>query len=414
MNADLLYQVLLVPTTDCLFHGRDRETTSLFADLAGTEDFLASHVLRVPGGLSPGTKEGGNVRESKGKAKQYNTINARTVVIKDTFVYSNKGFKSLNQAQLLSDAIFYSDFPERQQWLVYYISRPLVGTYEPISIVPATIRTREQREADRLKKTQAVNGEASHGPLSSPRKKQIDSFNDLLNEFPMISRQMQTGLEKILKDYSGQFNKPVSRPSLSRSSSVSSRRSNQSLEDSLASLKSAVSDSETLRPGMSSLDPEEDTMRFALENATTAAIDLFQSVDKQQLSMLGATSNLSGPVVERLIEKYVAEQLHERCLFPRICNIRKSEDSELESRIRRMADIDIAQVGIPIEHGKQGKRNLALRMDRGVAVFKKLGVASSPQEMVEILLATHKKPSPKTSPRRSKAARITRHWRRRR
>lgn len=344
----------------------------------------------MPGGIVQGNKEGGNVRESKGKAKQYTTINARTVVIKDTFVYSNKGFKSLNQAQLLSDTIFYSDGPEKQQWLVYYISRPLVGSFDAISIIPATIKTREQREAERAKKAQVTNGEASQGPLSNPKKKEIATFNDLLNEFPMIARQMHVGLENILKDYSAQFDKPLSRPPLSRSSSVSSHQSSKSLEDSLVSLKSAVSDGETLRPTMSSLDPEEDSMRFALENATTAAIDLFQGVDKQQLSLLGATTNLSGPAVERLIEKYIAEQLHERSLFPRLCSIRRSEDLELESRIRRMTDIDIAQVGIPIEHGKEGKRDLALRMDRGVAVFKKLGVAGSPQEMIEILLGTQK------------------------
>ncbi len=42
----------------------------------------------------------------------------------------------------------------------------------------------------------------------------------------------------------------------------------------------------------------------------TAAIDLFQSVDKQQLSLLGATTDLTGPVVERLIERYVTENIH--------------------------------------------------------------------------------------------------------
>jgi hypothetical protein len=32
-----------------------------------------------------------NMRESRGKAKQYTTINGRTIVIKDNFAYSNKG-----------------------------------------------------------------------------------------------------------------------------------------------------------------------------------------------------------------------------------------------------------------------------------------------------------------------------------
>ena len=32
-----------------------------------------------------------NMRESRGRAKQYTTINGRTVVVKDSFIYSNKG-----------------------------------------------------------------------------------------------------------------------------------------------------------------------------------------------------------------------------------------------------------------------------------------------------------------------------------
>jgi hypothetical protein len=35
------------------------------------------------------------MRESRGKAKQYTTINGRTVVVKDAFVYSNKGCFSI-------------------------------------------------------------------------------------------------------------------------------------------------------------------------------------------------------------------------------------------------------------------------------------------------------------------------------
>lgn len=31
------------------------------------------------------------MRESRGRAKQYSTLNGRTLVIKDSYVYSNKG-----------------------------------------------------------------------------------------------------------------------------------------------------------------------------------------------------------------------------------------------------------------------------------------------------------------------------------
>ena len=82
------YQILLVPTTEVLLTSRDRESNALYSDLTSSEEFLASHVIRTAGAQAP---TNGNVRDNRGKAKQYNTINGRTVVVKESFVYSNKG-----------------------------------------------------------------------------------------------------------------------------------------------------------------------------------------------------------------------------------------------------------------------------------------------------------------------------------
>lgn len=82
---------MLVPTTEVLLTSRDRDTGALYAELAGSEEFLGSHVLRIPASHAAGGKDAPSMRENRGKAKQYTTINGRTVVIKDAFVYSNKG-----------------------------------------------------------------------------------------------------------------------------------------------------------------------------------------------------------------------------------------------------------------------------------------------------------------------------------
>ncbi len=87
-------QVLLVPTTEVLLTHYDRDTGSSLADLASTDEFLASHVLRLPAPALaapvPGA-EGSISRENRAKAKQFTTVNGRTLVIKETLVYSNKG-----------------------------------------------------------------------------------------------------------------------------------------------------------------------------------------------------------------------------------------------------------------------------------------------------------------------------------
>lgn len=84
-----------MPTTEVLLTSRDRESNALYSDLVSSEDFLASHVIRITGTLAPGN---GSVRDSRGKAKQYNTINGRTLVVKESFVYSNKGTASSSQS----------------------------------------------------------------------------------------------------------------------------------------------------------------------------------------------------------------------------------------------------------------------------------------------------------------------------
>lgn len=209
----------------------------------------------------------------------------------------------------------------------------------------------------------------------------------------MIARQMQAGLEGIFKDFHKEMNDRASliRP---KSNSKPSRRTSRSSSHSGAngSIRSNYSNGHLKSPSAATLntDDEENYMRRALETAVMSAIDLFQSVDKQQLSFLGATTELTGPAVERLIEKYITEQLHDTVLFPFLCNSRAMDDLELDSHIHHMEHIDVSQVGITIEDGREGKKHLMNRLTRGTEEFRKLGVAGSPQQMMDILLATQK------------------------
>lgn len=166
------YHILLVPTTEVLVGSKDRESNSLYSELATSEEFLASHVIRITADQAP---TNGSVRDSRGKAKQYTTVNGRTLVVKESFVYSNKGFKNINQAQLLSDALYYSDQFESQQWLIYYISRPLIGSWEQIKITPATLPGIIQGARPTIQPT--PNAGESRSDKASDHKKIIKSFS---------------------------------------------------------------------------------------------------------------------------------------------------------------------------------------------------------------------------------------------
>ncbi|CAK7210499.1 hypothetical protein SCUCBS95973_000804 [Sporothrix curviconia] len=491
--------ILLVPTTEVLLTHRDVEYGNIsFTELPNLDEFLASHVIRMPNprvaaaaANAAGGKDGiVNLREIRGKAKPYGTFNGRSVVIKDNLVYSNKGFKSLNHATLVSDAIWYADTLEPKPWLIYYISRPLLGTWEPFTTVPAVLPTGITRSpaADALAATlagdTAAKAHSQHakasissesGP-STPKKKDIKSFHDLLNNFPVIARQMQPGLDKIYREFTAAFEQRFPPPptashvpdpepdgpiktamkkarmanAIASSSNPPAKIHDGPIDDSQSTVEDATLAEEatssvgssggiiggssggssggstsnrnhdtadtlsvtngTERPNGSSVSthsgsqfredfyPEDDehVMRASLESAVTAAIDIFQGVDKQQLSLLGATTDLTGPLVERLIERYISENLH-HIIFPRLSALKRDEDHELESKIRQMDCIDLSQLGMDIDGGTRNKHEVTLALGRVVEEFRKLSTAACPQDMLSVLFSTVKSVSQLTS-----------------
>ncbi|KAI0126021.1 hypothetical protein BJ170DRAFT_597246 [Xylariales sp. AK1849] len=393
------HHILLVPSTEFLLTSRETESGQSPSELIASEDFLGSHVLKIPSSVATaGGKDSGvgNLRELRGKARQYNTLNGRSVVIKDAFVYSNKGFRTLAQAQILSDSIWYADSLEPRQWLIYYISRPLMGMWDEVQIQPAIFTEgMAQRKLVEARQIAAIE----NGEPSLPRKKEIKSFHELLNNFPIIARQMQPGLEKLFGEFTVIFERPLPPPPSARhipdptpegpiSAAMKKARSNSS--PARQTSYNGPNGTNRTRPTENFFaEDDEDVMRASLETAVTSAIDLFQSVDKQQLSMLGATTDLTGPVVERLIERYVTENVHS-LIWTRLAAMRRQDDLELEAKIRQMDFIDISQLGLAIDGGPREKHELTMRLGLAVEEFGKMSSAMGPQEMMDLLLSTTK------------------------
>lgn len=272
----------------------------------------------------------------------------------------------------------------------------MVGVWEEVKIPQAILAPGLAKiKLAEAKKAAAIE----NGEPSLPKKREIKNFHDLLNNFPIIARQMQPGLEKLFREFTTIFERPLPPPPSAahipdplpdgpiaaamkqvRSSSTAKRRA--SVHDSATASRNRVTENFFA-------EDDEDVMRASLETAVTTAIDLFQNVDKQQLSMLGATTDLTGPVVERLIERYVAENVH-NLVWLRLAGMRRLEDLELEAKIRLMEFIDISQLGLAIDGGQKGKRELTVRLGHAVEEFGKMTTAIGPQEMMELLLSTIK------------------------
>ena len=87
------HHVLLVPLTDVLLTYKETDGGSPAHELIASDEFLASHILRIPSpsAATAGKEAGQNLREVRGKAKQFQTLNGKSVIIKDSIVYTNKG-----------------------------------------------------------------------------------------------------------------------------------------------------------------------------------------------------------------------------------------------------------------------------------------------------------------------------------
>ncbi|EPS36721.1 hypothetical protein H072_9721 [Dactylellina haptotyla CBS 200.50] len=361
--------ILLVPTTDVLLHSRDRESTQPFTDLVQSEEFLGSHVLRAPKDEITGTTVAA-ARENRGKARQYSTFNGRTVIIKDTWVYTNKGFRTLNQAQLQNDVLYWPNSIETQPWLIYYITRPLVGTLEH---VPLTIKPKLE------------NAPSESSSSMMPKRKEIKNFEDLLGTFPMIARQLQPGLKTLFQELEKSIPELVGNGGAS-SAGTSTPKASATTDGGTTPTTNSKSPSKPVGWDIQA-SVDEATMRTTIETAIMAAIELFQRVDQSQLQLLANTTDLTGSSIEHLIERYICEQLHDAYIFPRLLALKKDENDILDEKIKEMEFIDIAQVGISVpDH--ETRHNLASRIVRATEKFERMSDAKSPQEMLDILLET--------------------------
>ena len=268
-----------------------------------------------------------------------------------------------------------------------------MGSLEPIEVTIATLPGLQPTGNGTPQASAKPQAESSL-VVQASSKREVNSFSDVLTQFPMIARQMQPGLDRVFRDFHAGIEKPLPAGPRSPTSTKSRSSSISSHSNVNGSTRSGSTRRHAKRISIASTnsfaDDEEDHMRTVLESAVNAAIDNFQLVDKQQLSLLGASTELTGPAVEKLIERYVAEHVNDETLFPRLCAIHQSDDNDLGSRIQQMMNIDVAQVGIDIEGGLAGKRQFTARLNAAKEEFRKLGTASWPQQMLDILLETQR------------------------
>ncbi|KAK9477625.1 hypothetical protein V1514DRAFT_109534 [Lipomyces japonicus] len=274
--------ILLVPVTNSLLFTIDQESSLSFTELCSHDEFLASHVIKIGGST-----------KTIGRARLFWTLNGRSVVIKDDFVYTNKGFKTVTQAKLLSDRVYVptTDFvPYDTQFLLYYISRPLIGT--SVSLYDFKQLSLHNNKTV----TNHLHLSSNNRTTSSSSHHKISTFAQLLSQFPLIARQIQEPLNRVFEEFD-------------------------------------CSDA---------TEPDLVTM---IEEVMEKGISLFQSLDQSVVNNMANTTGLKGHEIEKMLESYVGRNLHGK-IWPRLTVLRSLKDSIIRTAVKKMKNISLAQLGV--------------------------------------------------------------------
>ena len=276
----------------------------------------------------------------------------------------------LNQAQLLKDIIYYPSTKGSEGWLIYYISRPLVGTLCSETLIPAAP----------LSDTKNRNNVHEYVTISNKIGR---SFNDMVQQNPLVHRQILPELEKLLSNFLKTSEKPL--PHIPQSIPLSEYKLRRRSESTNSKL-----DGVGLIDSLTDLCEEEAYLRQSLENIIIAAVGLFEAVDSFHLPQLDGNINIGEKKYEQIIEQYIVERLHDAVLFSRVCATRDIEDQELQKNIRLISSIDIYQVGVAADMNIKTALRLSTKIKKAVRTFQRMRQAHSPQDMIEALLHTVK------------------------
>ncbi|KAK9463731.1 uncharacterized protein V1516DRAFT_58352 [Lipomyces oligophaga] len=328
---------LLVPVTPSILFTIDSETSIPFAELCTQDDFLSSHILKI--GVST---------KAIGRARVFWTLSGRSVVIRDDYIYTNKGFKSFGQARMVGDKVYMSTsdlVPPSSEFLTYYISKPLIGSALPLYDFKAL----SEPQLPALPAASASNGT----PSSSVPTKTVTTFGQLLSSFPLIARHIQEPLNRIFEEFD-------------------------------------------------CTDATEPDLVTMIEEVMQKGIALFQNIDHSAVNTMASTTGLTGPEIEKMMENYVGKHLHNK-IWPRLIVLRSLKDSIIRLAVKNMKNTSLGQLGVQpyweeggdsiermvmgaivdLENLTKGE-NAAAQIERLVNILRSLGVVPPSQHESQV------------------------------
>lgn len=264
--------------------------------------------------------------------------------------------------------------PHDQPWLVYTISTPLIGICDTNNFVATSFG----RPLSSSRPHGSTSKKATR-PIPSRGRPGTKTLSDTLNNQPLMAAQIQPKLNQILGDFEKQFEKslPPLPTSQAREESI-----DRQLNDVLVAQKTTTEHGEV---GLGTYDPVIDRLSKGLHGLISEAVDEFRSLSEHRSLFEIGDRETGEAVVHSLVERYIVEQVHDMVLFPEICLLKEAEDRELDLLLKSLADVDFGQLGICGVVDANSRLQMTLKLDEAVELFKKIGVAGSPHQMLEVV-----------------------------
>ncbi|CCG84080.1 protein of unknown function [Taphrina deformans PYCC 5710] len=310
--------VILAPVASSL-NAIDGETGSVYADDL-TDEFVQSHILRI-------THNKDEVLD-RSRARVYNTINGKSMVIKEDVVYPHRGFKGVKEVRILHDSLFWLDHPDQPPYLVYFLDRPLSG-----ALIPDT-----------------------YLPTRSYLKEKIKDWSGLTSTYKSIGNALNPVFAKLY----GEFNEALDRETIDPAPTLAtgSFRSRHN------------SSSSTLQ-----------FLRIRVDLILNTAMQAFQLLPQTTLHTISVESHLTGTDIEKLIESHILNDLYD-IIFFKLIIITETRDEEIAAAVDRAKFVDISQLGTI------ATLDLRKRIKSAISKFKDFGREHEPYDKICALMET--------------------------
>ncbi|ANB12336.1 hypothetical protein AWJ20_586 [Sugiyamaella lignohabitans] len=316
----------VVPTTKILEWSVDRETLLPYRDLFLQDDCIFSHIIQIP-----------PMSRNNQRARYYPTVNGKTIIIKDGYVHTHKGFNRYVRSAIVSEYVFYPacDFlPPGAEFLVYEVEVPLIGTPMLSAEISPTIATKYEMAVP-AKNTFTKNSEDN--PSYLLKNTAPADLERMLSAYPQLNRQVLGPMLILIEEFDC---------------------SNCTSEDEVLSL---------------------------FDSVTEESMQKFKQGDASSIQSLARDNDLNGDDITDSIYRFVENSLSDQ-IWQKLIEIREEADSNLTKTISTIENIDISQIGLPEDFSTEELFTLDRKVWKAAKELGTLSELSSAEDKIEVIL----------------------------